>query len=222
MRMEIRDNKVIVDGYVNGVERLSKPIPDIRGKFVERIMSGTFQRALDRADNVPVLLNHDHDREIANTKDGSATLYEDNIGLRAIVEVTDEEVVNKAKNNQLRGWSFGFVANKSDFSTAENGMEMRSVSDLDLLEVSLLDNRKSPAYVATTVEVRDGAEAIAEYREESFFEYTNEVISKRISRYYDNGKEETESVTVEKSTSERKEVDYTDYENRIKQLKSVK
>ena len=38
--------------------------------------------------------------ELANTKDGSAKLYEDNIGLRAIVEVSDATVIEKAKQNK--------------------------------------------------------------------------------------------------------------------------
>ena len=45
---------------------------------------------------------------IANTKNNTATLYEDNIGLRAIVEITDADVIEKAKNKKLRGLVFWF------------------------------------------------------------------------------------------------------------------
>ena len=115
MRVEVRNNKIVVDGYVNAVERASKILYDTRGQFIEKIRSGVFQRALEKTDNVKVLLNHEHDRELADTKSGKAKLYEDNIGLRAIVEIDDTEVIQKAKENKLRGWSFGFFCNKEDF-----------------------------------------------------------------------------------------------------------
>ena len=117
MNVEVRGETVHISGYVNAVERYSKPITDsLRGKvqtFVERIKAGAFHNAL-RRNEVKVLLNHDNDRELATTKDGSAKLEEDNIGLRADVVITDKEVVEKAKNGQLVGWSFGFYSNADD------------------------------------------------------------------------------------------------------------
>ena len=71
-------------------------------------MPGTFQRAIDRADEVKILLNHDYSRNLGSTKT-NLKLYEDNIGLRAIAEITDAEVIQKAKEGKLRGWSFGFI-----------------------------------------------------------------------------------------------------------------
>ena len=85
MRYEVREDSVLITGYVNAVERLSKPIREnLHGKvrtFLERIRSGTFKTALQRNDNVLVLLNHDENRVLASTKEGTAILQEDNIGL---------------------------------------------------------------------------------------------------------------------------------------------
>ena len=142
MRMEVRNDRIVIDGYVNAVERESKVLYDTRGEFIEKIRAGVFQKALERADNVKVLLDHEKDRELADTKSGKAKLYEDNIGLRAIVEIEDAEVIQKAKDNKLRGWSFGFLCNKEDRKTNEDGIEERTVRDLDLLEVSIIDDRK--------------------------------------------------------------------------------
>ena len=100
MRVEVRNNSVLIDGYVNAVERESKVLYDTRGEFIEKIRAGVFQRALERADNVRVLLDHEQDRELADTKSGKAKLYEDNIGLRAIVQIDDAEVIQKAKENK--------------------------------------------------------------------------------------------------------------------------
>ena len=167
MKVEIREDSVLITGYVNAIERYSKPIREnVRGKirtFIERIKAGVFKTALKRNDDVKVLLNHDHDRVLATTKDGSAKLEEDNIGLRAEVTITDEEVVEKARNNQLVGWSFGFCAN-SDEIGMEGINETRTVTDLDLIEVSILDDTKSPAYYGTSIEARAEGERMLEYR----------------------------------------------------------
>ena len=38
MKIEVRNDKVIIDGYVNAVDRFSKILYDKRGQFVEKIM----------------------------------------------------------------------------------------------------------------------------------------------------------------------------------------
>lgn len=129
-------------------------------------MPSVFQRAIEKNDAIKVLLNHNYDMELANTKDGSAKLYEDNIGLRAIVEVSDATVIEKAKQNKLRGWSFGFICNKEDEEINDNGISERTVRDIDLFEVSIIDDRKIPAYIGTSIEMRDGEVKEIEFRYE--------------------------------------------------------
>ena len=194
MRVEVRNNKILIDGYVNAVERESKVLYDTRGQFIEKIRAGVFQRALEKADNVRVLLDHEPDRELADTKSGKAKLVEDNIGLRATVEIDDPEVIQKAKDNKLRGWSFGFLCNKEDRSTDEDGIEKRIVRDLDLLEVSIIDDRKSPAYLGTSIEVRDDKVNLIEYRTD------------------------VSDVDI-RIIEDAKKIDYSDYENRLAKVK---
>lgn len=194
MRVEVRNNKILIDGYVNAVERESKVLYDTRGQFIEKIRAGVFQRALEKAENVRVLLDHEPDRELADTKSGKARLVEDNIGLRATVEIDDPEVIQKAKENKLRGWSFGFLCNKEDRATDEDGIEKRTVRDLDLLEVSIIDDRKSPAYLGTSIEVRDDKVTLIEYR--------------------------TDMSDVDvKVIEDAKKIDYSEYENRLAKVK---
>lgn len=157
MQIEIREDSVVISGYVNAVERYSKPIREnLHGKirtFIERIKSGVFKKALKNNDDVKVLLNHDEKRQVATTKDGSAKLEEDNIGLRAEVTITDAEVIEKARANKLVGWSFGFYP-VEDVMGSENGMDARTITDLDLVEVSILDDEHTPAYYGTSIEAR--------------------------------------------------------------------
>ena len=201
MKVEVRNNKIIIDGYVNAVERESKVLYDTRGEFIEKIRAGVFQKALERADNVRVLLDHEQDRELADTKSGKAKLYEDNIGLRAIVEIDDSEVIEKAKKNKLRGWSFGFFCNKEDRKTNEDGIEERVVRDLDLLEVSIIDDRKYPAYIGTSIEMRDDEKKIVEYRNADF----------------DNV--EIKDVPEQLPKEEVEKIDYSEYEERLRKVK---
>lgn len=165
MDIQIREGKVILDGYVNAVERFSKVLFSKNGKFIEKIMPTVFQRAIEKNDSIKVLLNHDDNRELANTKNGTAELYEDNIGLRAKVEITDAEVIEDAKNNKLRGWSFGFICNKKEEEVNDEGIIERTVRDIDLREVSILNSKKTPAYIGTSIELRDGSVQEIEFRD---------------------------------------------------------
>jgi HK97 family phage prohead protease len=179
MQVEVRNDSVFISGYVNAVERLSKPIREtLHGRirtFLERIKAGVFRNALKKNDNVLVLLNHDNNRVLASTKDGNAVLEEDNIGLRAEITITDKEVVQKARDGKLSGWSFGFIANDDELST-EGKDEIRTVTDLELLEVSILDDTKAPAYYGTSIEAREGGAKVVEIRADAFTqEQTEEV-----------------------------------------------
>lgn len=202
MKVEVRGEEVHITGYVNAVERLSKPIREnVKGKirtFLERIKAGVFASALKRNDDVKVLLNHDHNRELATTKDGSAILTEDNIGLRAEVTITDKEVVEKARNNQLVGWSFGFYANADELAN-EGENEIRTVTDLDLIEVSILDDTKSPAYYGTSIEARADGEKILEYRAiTDEIEAINEDACNKHDKVYVESEEQHKQIEEEK------------------------
>ena len=189
MNVEVRGDTVVITGYVNAIERYSKPITDtLRNKvqtFIERVKAGVFRTALKRNNDVKVLLNHDMNRELANTKDGSAKLEEDNIGLRAEVTITDAEVVEKARQNKLVGWSFGFYANADDVG-AEGENTTRTITDMDLVEVSILDDTKSPAYYGTSIEARCEGGRRMEVREEVL----NEVEEQEVQ-------EEQQSIDIE-------------------------
>ena len=103
MRIELRNDKVTIDGYVNAVARDSIPLRDrVTGeRFVEQIVPGAFKRALEH-NEVKLLLNHDSNRQLGSTET-NLTLYEDEIGLRAHAEIDDAEVIEKARKKKLHG-----------------------------------------------------------------------------------------------------------------------
>lgn len=241
MKIEVREDSVVVTGYVNAVERYSKPLrANLRGKmqrFIEKIKAGVFDTALKRNNNVKVLLNHNPERELANTKDGTAMLEEDNIGLRAEVTITDAEVVEKAKNHKLIGWSFGFRSNADDVSEGAT-ISTRTVNDMDLFEVSILDDSRSPAYYGTSIETREEGEPIMEIRqnvgdddenpsidiEQLADAVANKVLEKlnaqekRAEETEENTVTEVTEVTEETEETEERTVDYSSFEERLAKL----
>lgn len=161
MKIEVRNGAVNIEGYVNVTERLSKPIRDVRGQFLERVATGAFNSALQRNDNVELRFNHG--RKLGDQKDGSLELREDNIGLYAKATVTDTEVVKLAEERQLKGWSFGFRKLEDEWTKADNEPEIRTLKAIDVSEVSILS--VNPAYIATSIAVRsDDGEELTECR----------------------------------------------------------
>lgn len=203
MNINIRaDNTVEIDGYVNAVERLSKTLTDRNGKFVERICKGAFRKALERAEDVRILLNHNWDKDLGGLVDGNLELEEDSIGLHARAIISDEEVVQKARKGDLVGWSFGF-ADREVENGEEKGLALRDVKDLDLYEVSLIDRSKIPAYDGTLVSVRTADESKAL----NVGDVTE--VSTRITEEKPN------------EESKPKEVDYTEYKKMISEMKGA-
>lgn len=206
MEVRIKDDSVEIAGYVNAIERKSRPLMSRIGRFVERICKGAFKKAIERNDNIRLLLNHDWDRDLGGTKDGNLILTEDNIGLHARATITDQEVIEKARNNSLVGWSFGFNDREVD-NTLENGMPIRDVKDLDLYEVSILDRTKTPAYEGTLLAVRSDED----------FQFHGEPFVTEIE-VREEIKEASKEIPKE-AKEDPKPIDYSKYENIIKEMK---
>lgn len=167
MIVEIRSDKVILEGYVNATEKWSRPIyeKDI-GRFRERVEPGVFSRAMERNPNTQLKFNHKKD--LGDASSGSITLREDAIGLFGHAETDDPDVRAAAENGQLKGWSFGMVVNSDEVKDApdeEPMIKRRYLKDIDLIEVSILS--VLPAYIATTiVEKREDGSEVREVEDE--------------------------------------------------------
>ena len=221
MKITIRSDSVTLEGYVNAVERNSKPLTERGVTFIERIAAGAFKRALARAQDVRILLNHKQDRDLGGISDGNLELEEDNIGLKARATITDPEVIDDAKKGNLVGWSFGFMdEDVKQLRDEESGLPLRKVSDLDLYEVSILNRKKSPAYAGTLVNVRDdGTEQRVNISEDYIpeeVETVNEVETREEPQVEDPKPEEKAPETKEVSSDY-----YAGYRNIIAELKSL-
>lgn len=242
MKINVRADTVEISGYVNAVERNSKPLMSRIGQFIERICKGAFKKAIKRNNDIHILLNHNWERDLGSTKEGNLELNEDNIGLFARATITDPEVIQKARNGDLVGWSFGF-ADRDVQNTLENGIPTRAVKDLDLYEVSILDRTKSPAYEGTLITARAETNEI-HFRGDDFIDEINISIEEEKSLKNETDKNFAEETPQEETQDDKneaqnennlrleqqdvvenkinQEIDYTKYENIIKEMKGDK
>lgn len=228
MKLIIRADSVTIEGYVNAIERNSKPLTERGVTFVERIKAGAFGRALKRAKDVRILLNHDASRDLGGISDGTLELEEDAIGLKARAKITDPEVIEDARHGDLVGWSFGFSDESVEqLRDEESGLPLRIVNDLKLFEVSILNRKRSPAYVGTLVSVRDDG---TEERMNISEDYAEEVetITEEPTEATETASEElvTEEIRTESSEEETAPTEvsseyFTQYKNIISEMKSL-
>lgn len=235
MKVNVRQDSVEIEGYVNAIERNSKPLMSRIGKFIERVCKGAFAKAIKRNNDIHILLNHDWNRDLGSTKQGNLELTEDNIGLHARATITDKEVIEKAKRGDLVGWSFGF-SDRDVENSLEKGMPTRSIKDLDLYEVSILDRTKTPAYDGTLITARAETNEI-HFRGAEFIDEVNISIDEKndvemqsdVSDEEEKSKDTEENETrseqqdnvVENRDNQEEEttIDYSKYENLIKEIK---
>lgn len=197
MRAELRADGLHISGYVNVPGRASRPVLTKHGRVIEVIEQRAFASAITRAGAIRMLLDHDQSRVLATTEEGTLNLREDEVGLRAESVVTDEAVIAGAKARKLKGWSFNMKNVVDSIEERADGLPIRHVKSFDMDEITLVMN-KVPVYSSTSIEVRADTEEEVETR----------------ALYL-----ETEySENIPAKEEERAEIDYSDYENRIKNL----
>lgn len=175
MKIEIRADGAHISGYVNVTEKKSRPVITPHGKVLEEIEPRAFERALARAGDITVTVDHDSTHVYASTNAGTLELYEDNIGLHADVLIQDETLIDLAKQGKIRGWSFGMYNVQDELEQRSEGLPVRHIRELDLDHVTLVV-KKQPCYSATSVEIRAEAEVDIETRTmESIVKVTEEV-----------------------------------------------
>lgn len=212
MKVNIRADSVEIEGYVNAIERDSKPLMSRMGQFIEKIAKGAFKRALERNNDIHILLNHDWARDLGSTQRGNLELKEDNIGLHARATISDKEIVEKARRGDLVGWSFGFEDRPDGvLKRIVDGMLHRTVNDLNLYEVSILDRSKTPAYDGTLITARSENNEM-QFRAEPFID--------DVTTCAENAQvEETREQETEPKQQEVEKIDYSKYENFINEMK---
>jgi len=149
-RAEASDNGRRIRGYAI---RFGSPSVDLGG-FIERIAPEAVDRTLNEGLDVRALVDHDSSKVIGRTRAGTLLLRKDSQGLRFDVEPDQEisyarDIMRAVARGDVSGMSFGFRALADDWDR-EDGMPLRTVTDMKISEVSVVT---FPAYQATDVQV---------------------------------------------------------------------
>ena len=159
--VEVREGEtgLVVEGYA----ALFDTPTNIGDAFIEQIARGAFKSALERGDDVEFLINHGG-LPIARSTAGNLYLEEDDKGLkmRAVIDPSDPDVmriVPKMRAGMLDQMSFAFQATGQRWDTPAEGMDVRTITDVMLYDVSVVNRG---AYPDTSIALRSREEAKAE------------------------------------------------------------
>ncbi len=156
--VEVREGEtgLVVEGYA----ALFDTPTNIGDAFIEQIARGAFKSALERGDDVEFLINHGG-LPIARSTAGNLYLEEDDKGLkmRAVLDRSDPDVmriVPKMRAGMLDQMSFAFQATGQRWDTPAEGMDVRTITDVMLYDVSVVNRG---AYPDTSIALRSREEA---------------------------------------------------------------
>jgi HK97 family phage prohead protease len=126
------------------------------GGFVEIIRPGAFSRTLAAKPDIRALVNHDRNRIIGRTTNGSLKVAEDERGLRVEITPIDTQagvdIVKDVRAGNIDGMSFAFFTPLGgDRWVMGADPPLRELVSVDLIDVSPV---VYPAYLKTDVAVR--------------------------------------------------------------------
>lgn len=163
--VEVREDSgsVIVEGYAAVFDQPTN-IGDV---FTEVVARGAFKNALARGDDTEFLINHGG-LPLARSTAGNLTMTEDDHGLkiRAVLDPSDPDVqriIPKMRAKMLDQMSFAFQATGQRWDTPADGMDVRTITDVVLYDVSIVNRG---AYPQTSIALRSRDEARKQAEEE--------------------------------------------------------
>lgn len=125
------------------------------GSFVEEVSAGAFTRTLQNNADVRFLINHDQNLVLGRTRSGTLRLTEDEVGLRIDADMAPTTYAQDLAITMGRGdvsqMSFMFRTIKDEWAETEDGMPLRRLLEVHLLDTSIVT---FPAYEATEAGLR--------------------------------------------------------------------
>lgn len=156
------DKEPEIEGYAALFDKETR----IGDWFREVIAKGAFKRAISEKHDVRALINHDPNMLLARTKAGTLELFEDKKGLKVRFQPSDtsysRDLITNMRAGNIDQMSFAFVVKRSTWTEEGGDLDLRTIEDLDLYDVSVVTY---PQYEETLADLRS-AESIAEERAE--------------------------------------------------------
>lgn len=162
LRIEQQDDTVTLHGYVTKYNERSQFMG-----FYEQVDKKAFDNTLKNDNNVFALYNHDWNKILGSTRNGTLKLETDDIGLKFTLQPkANTSFLNDARelvdSGELRGMSFGFIVKEDDWESRD-GHDIRTLKDVDLREVTLT---AIPAYESSEVALRSYQDYIGKNEEQ--------------------------------------------------------
>jgi len=132
--------------------------------FWEEVAPEAFDRAMSE-DDVRLLVDHDPGKVLARNVAGTLRLTKDKRGLVADADMADvsyaRDLAVLLDRGEVSQMSFGFVPRTEEWSTLDDGAEVRRLVDVELFDVSVV---AYPAYEGTDAALRAVEARRSEFR----------------------------------------------------------
>lgn len=157
MPVEVRqiNGLKVIEGHAAVFNRLSQNL----GGFVERVRPGAFTKTIKEAD-VRALYNHSENMVLGRNTSGTLRLEQDDVGLLYSIDPPDTSYVRdllelmRPERRDVRESSFGFLAIDEDWDLTEQGVPVRELIEVRLIDVSVVT---FPAYLDADSGLRNHA-----------------------------------------------------------------
>ena len=134
----------------------NQPSDVIGGAFREIIAPSAVRRTLEEKRDVLGLAHHDPAQVLGRTSSGTLRLRAAPAGLRFALDLPGtsggRDLVELVGRRDIVGMSFGFVA-REDSWTLNGGIPIRTITDMDLIEISAVG---VPCYPTSSVFLSEG------------------------------------------------------------------
>lgn len=144
-------------GYVNVTGSISEVLRNKNNgkKFRETIAPGVFQEAIEKAEHIDFLMEHNRDKILSTTENGSLSLAEDPMGLFMSANISPttwgKDAYQLIVDGIIQGMSFGMSVLDERWSINDDGLPLRIITAISLFEVSAV---RHPAYKSSNIETR--------------------------------------------------------------------
>lgn len=151
--VELREVEETDKLLINGYAARFNNITELYSGLKEQIAEGAFSSSL--GSDIRALWDHDTQKVLGRTTNGTLKLREDSIGLNFELDINPttygQDVHKLIKRRDISGVSFGFRVKGEEWKRLDEDTVLRTITDLELLEISPVT---FPAYQATEVHAR--------------------------------------------------------------------
>lgn len=151
LKNEDEGKKKQICGYINKFNTRSQYMG-----FYEEVAHSAFDKTLADGHNIYAMYNHDDDKILGSTRSGNLRLFVDDIGLRFELDINENisyarDLYELVSNNDINGCSFGFYVNDDVWSRTDEGVDLRTINEVELIEVTITP---FPAYLDSEASCR--------------------------------------------------------------------